>query len=58
MQAALAFAAATVEYTRGLDSAAVIQHSGWDWHRFTAWVRRHPEYAPLQAELEALTCAC
>ncbi|MEV6072054.1 hypothetical protein AB0L82_36410 [Nocardia sp. NPDC052001] len=58
VQAALAFAAATVEYTRGLDSAAVIQHSGWDWHRFTAWVRQHPEYAPLQAELEALTCAC
>ncbi|WP_228567036.1 amidoligase family protein [Nocardia sp. SYP-A9097] len=57
VQAALAFAAATVEYTRTLTSTEVIRQGGWDWNQFTAWVNQHEEYAPLRAEMEALACA-
>ncbi|WP_246011581.1 amidoligase family protein [Nocardia mexicana] len=58
VQAALAFTAASIEYTRGLTTADVVRRDGWAWSRFTAWVDYHPEYAPLSAEMEALECAC
>ncbi|WP_327139068.1 amidoligase family protein [Nocardia sp. NBC_01327] len=57
VQAALAFAAATVEYTRTLTSTDVIRQHGWDWDQFTAWVTQREQYAPLAAEMEALACA-
>ncbi|MGF6886708.1 hypothetical protein ABIA39_004518 [Nocardia sp. GAS34] len=58
VQAALAFTAASIEYTRGLTAADVVHRDGWAWSRFTDWVRERAEYAPLTAELEALACAC
>ncbi|MEV6096173.1 amidoligase family protein [Nocardia sp. NPDC051981] len=58
VQAALAFVAASVEYTRTLTSTDVVRHGGWDWEQFTAWVSQREEYAPLRAEMEALACAC
>ncbi|MFE3058794.1 hypothetical protein [Nocardia sp. NPDC059239] len=58
VQAALAFAAATVEYTRGLTATEVIQRGGWRWDQFSAWVSQREEYAPLRAQMEALPCAC
>lgn len=54
VQAALAFAHASVEYTRGL-RARDVTRGGWDWSTFTTWVSARPEYAPLTAELTALT---
>jgi putative amidoligase enzyme len=56
VQAALAFAAATVEYTRDLDANKIIQGNGWAWSTFVDWLRQHDEYRPLLVELEALTC--
>jgi hypothetical protein len=56
VQAALAFAAATVEYTRDLDANKIIQSNGWAWSTFVEWLRHHDEYRPLLVELEALTC--
>jgi hypothetical protein len=56
VKAALAFVAATVEYTRGLDSQKIIQGRGWAWDAFVEWLRVHDEYAPLLTELEALEC--
>ncbi|WP_231855927.1 hypothetical protein [Nocardia cyriacigeorgica] len=55
--AALAFAAASVEYTRGLTAAEIARRRGWEWAAFTAWVRTRPQYSPLLAEMEALACA-
>lgn len=57
VQAALAFAAASVEYTRGL-TARDILHGGWQWSSFTAWVSARPQFAPLTRQLEALSCVC
>ncbi|MCC3328322.1 hypothetical protein [Nocardia abscessus] len=57
VQAALAFAAASVEYTRGLSAADIARRRGWEWTAFTTWVRSRPEYSPLLAEMEALACA-
>ncbi|WP_067474230.1 hypothetical protein [Nocardia amamiensis] len=57
VQAALAFAAASVEYTRELSAADIARRRGWEWTAFTAWVRSRPEYCPLLAEMEALACA-
>ncbi|MGW4330453.1 hypothetical protein ACWEKR_31745 [Nocardia sp. NPDC004573] len=57
VQAALAFAAASVEYTRGLSAADIARRRGWEWTAFTTWVRSHPQYSPLLAEMEALACA-
>ncbi|MFD4433320.1 hypothetical protein [Nocardia sp. NPDC058497] len=54
VQAALAFAHASVEYTRGLRARDVARFGGWDWSTFAAWVSTRPEYAPLTAELSAL----
>lgn len=57
MLAALAFAAASVEYTRGLTAAEIARRRGWEWAAFTAWVRTSPQYSPLLAEMEAFACA-
>lgn len=54
VQAALAFAHATVEYTRHLTVADVVHRRGWEWSRFIAWVADRPEYAPLIDELTDL----
>ncbi|MFF3228868.1 hypothetical protein ACFYV7_39170 [Nocardia suismassiliense] len=57
VQAALAFTAASIDYTRALDVAAV-RAGAWEWSRFAAWVRTRPDYQPLWAEMEELACAC
>ncbi|MFE3230128.1 hypothetical protein [Nocardia sp. NPDC059228] len=57
VQAALAFVAASVEYTRALTSGDVARRRGWEWTAFVTWVRHHPIYLPLLAEMEALSCA-
>ncbi|MET8779091.1 hypothetical protein ABZV58_29155 [Nocardia sp. NPDC004654] len=57
VQAALAFAAASVDYTRGLSAAQIARRNGWEWSAFTAWLRSRPHYVVLLTELEALTCA-
>ncbi|MFE7802875.1 hypothetical protein [Nocardia sp. NPDC057440] len=57
VQAALAFAAGSVEYTRHLTAADIARRRGWDWTAFTTWLRGRPDYSPLLAELEALACA-
>ncbi len=54
VQAALAFAHASVEYTRGLRARDVARFGGWDWNTFTAWVAARPQYAALTAELTDL----
>lgn len=55
--AALAFADASVEYTRGLTAAQIARRRGWEWTAFTAWIATRPQYAALSAELEDLACA-
>lgn len=55
--AALAFAAASVEYTRGLRIPEV-RAGGWGWGRFAEWVAARPEYLPLTMQMEDLACAC
>ncbi|WP_327097166.1 hypothetical protein OIE68_46145 [Nocardia vinacea] len=57
VQAALAFAAGSVEYTRRLTPAAIARHRGWEWTAFTTWLRGRTDYSPLLAELEDLACA-
>ncbi|MFD4407718.1 hypothetical protein ACFWPH_33635 [Nocardia sp. NPDC058499] len=57
VQAALAFTAASIDYTRNL-RIPDIRAGAWEWGAFTAWVTGRPEYAPLSVELEALACAC
>jgi hypothetical protein len=49
--AAMQFATASVEYTRGLFSRDVIA-GALAWDRFTAWLADKPEYAELSAEIE------
>lgn len=58
VQAALAFAAASVQYTRTLTVRAVTRAGGWTWPVFVSWLRQHPAYAPLTTQLEALGCVC
>ena len=58
VQAALALAAASVEYTRDLTVRDIVRSDGWGWSSFVAWARQHPAYRPLVAEMEALQCAC
>ncbi|WP_433621031.1 hypothetical protein [Nocardia sp. CA-120079] len=58
VKAALAFAAASVEYTRTLTAAQVARRRGWEWSAFTAWLSTRPDYADLLTELEVLQCAC
>jgi hypothetical protein len=57
VQAALGFAAASVEYTRDLSAYAICRHAGWSWSAFADWVAEQPAYAPLHQQLEALSCA-
>ncbi|PPJ26644.1 hypothetical protein C5E45_15105 [Nocardia nova] len=57
VQAALAFADASVEYTRTLSAADIARRRGWEWAAFTAWLAARPEYRCLTDELEALACA-
>ena len=57
VKAALAFVAATVEYTRELDANKIIQARGWAWSSFVDWLRQHDAYRPLLDELETLSCA-
>lgn len=58
VQAALAFAAATIAYTRELGIHKIVHCRGWEWETFTDWVSLCPEYSALSQEWEALTCAC
>lgn len=58
VQAALALAAASVEYTRTLTVADIATRGGWDWASFALWVDERPQYAPLSREMERLACAC
>ncbi|MFF1612253.1 hypothetical protein ACFVYA_31105 [Amycolatopsis sp. NPDC058278] len=58
VQAALAFADASVAYTRDLTVPDITQAAGWTWPAFTQWLHTRPQYAPLTAELEDLACAC
>ncbi|WP_228534569.1 hypothetical protein [Nocardia sp. BSTN01] len=57
VQAALAFADASVEYTRTLSAADIARRRGWEWAAFTAWLAARPEYRCLTDELEAFACA-
>lgn len=57
VQAALAFTAASIDYTRTL-RIPDIQAGAWEWGAFAAWVADRPEYASLTAEMGALACAC
>ncbi|MFF3228870.1 hypothetical protein ACFYV7_39180 [Nocardia suismassiliense] len=57
VQAALAFAAGSVEYTRTLTPADIARRRGWEWSAFTSWLRGRPQYSSLLAELEDLACA-
>jgi hypothetical protein len=57
VKAALAFTAATVEYTRELSVAAIAHRAGWSWPAFTTWVSQQPIYQPLTDHLEASACA-
>ncbi|MFI9504192.1 hypothetical protein [Nocardia sp. NPDC052566] len=57
VQAALAFAAASVEYTRHLSAVDIARRRGWEWNAFTTWLRAHLDYTVLLTELEALACA-
>ncbi|WIV52955.1 hypothetical protein [Amycolatopsis nalaikhensis] len=58
VQAALAFADASVAYTRDLTIPDTTTRGVWTWGAFTQWLRTRPQYAPLTAELEDLACAC
>ncbi len=58
VQAALALAAASVDYTRTLSIADITTRDGWDWASFARWVAQEPRYAPLSREMERLSCAC
>lgn len=58
VQAALAFTAASIDYTRGL-RVADVRAGAWEWSRFAAWVTEYGDlYQPLLAEMEDLSCAC
>ncbi|MEU4651908.1 MULTISPECIES: hypothetical protein [Nocardia] len=54
VQAALAFTEASIRYTADL-TIPQIHAGGWNWDRFTDWLTRRLEYAPLVAELADLT---
>jgi len=57
VQAALAFTAASIDYTRDL-RVTDVRGGAWEWSRFAAWVRTRPDYSPLAAEMVDLACAC
>jgi hypothetical protein len=56
VQAALAFCAASVEYTRDLDASKIIKERGWAWQSFVTWLRSRPQYRVLLEVLEGLQC--
>ncbi|GIJ49377.1 hypothetical protein Val02_62630 [Virgisporangium aliadipatigenens] len=58
IQAALGFAAASVEYTGELTYQTIAHDGGWTWPAFVDWVNARADYAPLAQQMEALTCAC
>jgi hypothetical protein len=58
VQAALAFTAASVDYTRDLTVTSIAHHGGWSWHAFVDWLAARPSYQPLTTQMEALACAC
>jgi len=58
VQAALAFVAASIEYTRTLTAHDIIRHHGWHWARFTDWVTTHPDYTPLAQRLGEGNARC
>jgi hypothetical protein len=58
VQAALGFAAASVEYTRDLTIDKIANGGGWGWPAFVAWLADRPLYQALSQQLEALQCVC
>jgi hypothetical protein len=58
VQAALGFAAASVEYTRDLTVDKIANRGGWAWPAFVTWLAERPTYEPLSRQLEALQCVC
>lgn len=58
VQAALAFADASVRYAQQLTLRAIVREDGWSWESFLAWTADRPEYDALSRECEALACAC
>ena len=58
VRAVFGFAAASVEYTRGLTVDAIVQRRGWAWPAFVDWIGARPVYEPLRQQLEVLACAC
>ncbi|MGN2636549.1 hypothetical protein ACTD5D_10220 [Nocardia takedensis] len=57
VQAALAFTAASIAYTRPLTVTDI--HAGaWEWDAFAAWVATHPLYRPLSDQLVEMELAC
>jgi len=50
VKAALQLVAASVEYTRQLNSDAVCKRHGWDWKAFMSWVRHDGRYPDLVQE--------
>ncbi|WP_231390443.1 hypothetical protein [Nocardia sp. CNY236] len=57
VQAALAFTAASIHYTRDL-AVADIHDGAWNWETFAAWVAARPRYQPLSDQLHHLELAC
>ncbi|WP_410585434.1 hypothetical protein [Amycolatopsis sp. lyj-108] len=58
VKAALAFADASVSYTRDLTVADITRRGAWTWDSFTQWLLTHQQYSPLTHDLEGLACAC
>jgi hypothetical protein len=58
VQAALGFAAASVEYTRHLNAHSIAHRGGWAWPAFVTWLSGQPTYQALTEQLEALSCVC
>ncbi|MGY6658632.1 hypothetical protein ACXIZN_41385 [Amycolatopsis sp. TRM77291] len=58
VQAALAFADASVSYTRDLTIADLTYREAWNWDSFTQWLLTQQKYSPLTHELGSLACAC
>jgi hypothetical protein len=58
VQATLAFAAASVEYTRGLTAHDITRNGAWQWPAFVTWLEDKAAYRPLRDQLEKLACAC
>jgi hypothetical protein len=57
VQAALAFAAASIEYSRDLTIGQITLGGGWAWSTFLTWLSRQSVYGPLLQQVQALTCA-